>query len=254
VRNLLIEICCYSVESAIIAQSAGASRIELCDNIFEGGTTPSAGAIISARKKLDIPLNIIIRPRGGDFLYSDIEFDQMKIDIRIAKENNADGIVLGLLNADGSIDVNRTKELIGIARPMTVTFHRAFDMCKSPFIALEELIDLDVERILTSGQNKSAIEGKKLISELVKEADNRIIIMPGSGINLNNFEELIRSTNAFEYHLSGKKSVPGNMEYHNPEINIGGFKEVSEYNVWVSDEELIKNMVLIAKNNKLKFN
>lgn len=247
-KKVLIEVCCYSVESAVAAQTGGASRIELCDNMFEGGTTPSLGTIILARKYLDIPLHVIIRPRGGDFCYSDIEFESMKIDIIKAKNNNVDGIVLGMLKNDGSIDIQRTQELIKIARPLSVTFHRAFDMCKDPFIALEELIELGVERILTSGQESRAVDGKVLLSELVKQARYRIIIMPGSGINDNNIKELLADTGAKEFHLSGKQAFPGKMKYKKPCINMGSLPGISEYDIWITDTKKINRIVQIAKN------
>lgn len=154
-----LEICIDSVHSAIAAQEGGAVRVELCDNLFEGGTTPSAGCIQLVRENIHIDLNVIIRPRGGDFLYSPLEFEIMKQDIKIAKQLGANGVVLGILNKDGTIDQKRTAELIALARPMTVTFHRAFDVTRDPFEALEQLIDLGVDRILTSGQENTVLEG-----------------------------------------------------------------------------------------------
>jgi len=245
-KKVLIEVCCYSVESAIAAQTGGASRIELCDNMYEGGTTPSEGIIKTARKYLNIPLHVIIRPRGGDFCYSDIEFESMKIDIKKIKDNNVDGIVIGILKNDGSIDIDRSRELITIARPMSVTFHRAFDMCRNPFITLEELIELGVDRILTSGQSSIAVEGKVLLSELVEKAGERIIIMPGSGINEKNIKELIAGTGAEEYHLSGKKAFQSKMKYKKSDINMGSLPGISEYDIWITDTEKIKRIVQIA--------
>src|SRR5438445_9519302 len=148
----IIAVCVDSVESAMAAEAGGAERVELCDNLMEGGTTPSAGAVAAARKKLEIKFHVIIRPRGGDFCYSDVEFEVMKRDVEFAKQLGADGIVIGILLPDGAIDVTRTRELIDIARPMSVTFHRAFDMTRDAFAALETLIDLGIDRILTSGQ------------------------------------------------------------------------------------------------------
>ncbi|MCC7306747.1 MAG: copper homeostasis protein CutC, partial [Acidobacteria bacterium] len=167
-RIPLLEVCVDSVESAFAAEKGGADRVELCDNLVEGGTTPSAGSIEAARERLSIKLHVIVRPRGGDFLYSDIELDVMKRDILTAKDLGADGVVIGVLNADGTIDREHTRELVEIARPMSVTFHRAFDMTREPFEAMETLIDLGIDRILTSGQEPGAEKGVELIRELVE--------------------------------------------------------------------------------------
>ena len=193
-NEITIEVCATSLDSAIAAEQGGAKRIELCDNLIEGGTTPSAGSIITARRNLKIEIYVLIRPRGGDFLYNDIEFELMKEDVIMAKKLKADGVVIGILNKDGFVDMKRTKELIKLARPMGVTFHRAFDMCADPFKTLEQLIELNVDRILTSGQKNTAIQGTELINELIKRADGRIEIMPGSGINFDNFSEIVNKT------------------------------------------------------------
>ena len=172
-----LEICVDSLESAIVAQTAGADRVELCNNLIEGGTTPGYGTIISVRNNLTIGMNVIIRPRGSDFLYTDPEFDIMRRDIEACGEAGADGIVIGILRNDGNIDIERTSRLIEFARPMEVTFHRAFDMCLDPVKGLEDIILTGAERVLTSGQMNSAFEGADIIRNLVKQADNRIIIM-----------------------------------------------------------------------------
>ena len=183
-----LEICANSVESAIMAQKGGANRVELCDNVYEGGTTPSLGAIQLARQKLNIKLNIIIRPRGGDFCYSEDEFQIMIKDIEFAKKTGVDGIVIGLLNPDGSIDITRTKKLVELAKPMSATFHRAFDVSNDAFQAMEDIIYCGCDRILTSGQANKAFDGIDLISKLIAKANNRIIILPGSGINETNIK------------------------------------------------------------------
>jgi copper homeostasis protein len=175
--NYKLEICVDSIESAINAQLAGADRVELCDNLPEGGTTPSVGTIISARNNLDIVLQVIIRPRGGDFLYTDLEYDIMRRDIEVCGESGVDGVVIGLLRADGNIDIERTAKLIEFAQPMSVTFHRAYDMCTDPVKGLEDIIQSGAQRLLTSGQKNKAIEGSELINKLVKQAQRRIIIM-----------------------------------------------------------------------------
>ncbi|MGL6267965.1 MAG: copper homeostasis protein CutC, partial [Chitinophagaceae bacterium] len=181
-----LEVIAYHIESCIIAQESGADRIELCANPGEGGTTPSYGMIRAAKAKCSIPVFVMIRPRGGDFLYTDEEFRIMRDDIIQCREYGCDGVVLGLLKADGSVDINRTKELVQLAYPMEVTFHRAFDRVKDAHQSLEDLIDCGCTRILTSGLKPNAAEGVSLIRELVELADERIIIMPGSGVRSSN--------------------------------------------------------------------
>ena len=186
---MIIEACVNSAISAIEAQKGGADRVELCENLHDGGTTPSAGTIKFARKNLHIGLFVMIRPRGGDFLYSEDEFEIMKEDIKVARELGADGVVFGILKPDGTIDLERMKTLVDLARPMGITCHRAFDMTADPFQAMEDLITLGIDRILTSGQQKTASEGASLILELIQRSNGRIIIMPGSGVKEDNIEE-----------------------------------------------------------------
>ena len=177
--HVLFEACVDSVEAALAAQAGGADRVELCADLLEGGCTPSAGTIQLARRLLQIAMNVIIRPRGGDFCYSDVEFETMKLDIALCKQLRVDGVVIGLLTPDGSVDVERMRVLIELARPLSVTCHRAFDVSRDPLEALETLIGLGVDRILTSGQEPSPLEGLELIAELVERAGDRVIIMPG---------------------------------------------------------------------------
>src|SRR6188472_110723 len=186
----LIEIATSDFLTTKSAVEGGADRIELCANLAEGGTTPSYAHIKKCREAFDIVLFPIIRPRGGDFLYTKDEFEIMKNDIKLCKELGCEGIVIGLLNMDGTIDMTRTSELIELAYPLEVTFHRAFDRCKDPFIALEELIEIGCQRILTSGQKPTVSEGVELIAELNKKADDRIIILPGSGVRKDNIKML----------------------------------------------------------------
>jgi copper homeostasis protein len=238
-----LEICVDNVESAIDAQNAGADRIELCNNLTEGGTTPGYGTIYSARDNLNIKLHVIIRPRGGDFLYSDIDFDIMKRDMDTCGECGVDGVVLGILEADGSIDVERTAKLIEFARPMSVTFHRAFDLCNDPFKGLEDVIASGADRLLTSGQKNKAVEGVDLIHQLVKKAAKRIIIIPGSGINESNIVHIARSTGAEEFHLTGRKIVESGMTFQKQNISMGNIPDISEFSRKVSDPELIKRII-----------
>lgn len=213
--SITLEICANSLTSALAAQEGGADRIELCDNMAEGGTTPSYGTILRVRELLHIQVYPIIRPRGGDFLYNEEEFEIMYQDILVCKELGCDGIVIGLLTTDGQVDIERTKQLVEVAGSLGVTFHRAFDRCHSPFQALEDIIDCGCERILTSGQQPTAVQGAALLSELVTKAKDRIIIMPGSGIRPENIAPLVQQTRAKEYHSTAKKTISSKMQFEN---------------------------------------
>ena len=203
----VLEICAGSIESALAAQRGGADRIELCDNMSVGGTTPSYGMISICKKLIHIPVFPIIRPRGGDFVYSDAEFGAMKEDIICCKNLDCEGVVFGILNLDGSIDIERCAELISLARPMQVSFHRAFDRCNNLEIALEDIISLGFERLLTSGGNLQAIDAIQKIKSLVLQAANRISIMPGSGITDKNIIQILNETGAKEFHSTAKERV-----------------------------------------------
>ncbi len=230
-KKFTLEICTGSVESTLISQKAGADRVELCDNLFEGGTTPSHGSIKLARKNLNIGLQVIIRPRGGDFCYSDLEFEIMKEDIKFAKEIGVDGVVIGILNPNGTVDKKRTEELIKLARPMNVTFHRAFDMTRDPFEALEDIISIGADRILTSGQEKSVIEGMFLVKDLIKKAGDRIIIMPGAGLTKQNIERFVEYTGAKEVHLASEELIDSKMEFRPSHIYMGGYLHLPEFGI-----------------------
>ena len=214
-----LEVIAFNIESCILAQAHGVSRIELCDNQADGGTTPSYGFIKAARKILSIELYPIVRPRGGDFLYSDAEFEIIKSDLLLCKQLGCDGVVIGLLNADGSVDKQKTKILTELAYPMGVTFHRAFDRTKNMFDALEDIIDCGCERILTSGQKPAAYNGMDNIKALIEKADNRIIIMPGSGINSKNIVEIAQYTGATEFHSSARNFIESKMQFSQPTMN-----------------------------------
>jgi copper homeostasis protein len=209
-----LEIAVFSVEAAVTALKAGAHRIEFCENPLEGGSTPSYGSLKTLRSYTTQPVFPIIRPRGGDFFYSRSEFEVMKADLLVVKELGYLGAVIGLLNADGSIDTNRTKELVDIAGPnMQISFHRAFDRCNDPLIALEEIIETGCKRILTSGQVPNAAEAMPLLKKLVELAADRIIIMPGAGIRSNNIKEIMQATGAKEIHSSARKMQASKMSY-----------------------------------------
>lgn len=217
---MIFEACVNSAFSALVAQSGGADRVELCENMAEGGCTPSYGTLLEARKNLSIDLFVMIRPRGGDFTYSDLEFNIMKADILRAKKLGANGVVFGLLLADGTIDKIRMKELIELSQPMQVTFHRAFDFTPDPQSALEELITLGVQRVLTSGQAESVIEGASLIRKLMQLAGDRIVVMPGGGIKEYNLKEVTVLTGAKEYHLYLPKTIPGKNNQNTRTIRL----------------------------------
>lgn len=214
-----LEVIAFTIESCQQIEQAGAHRIELCDNPGEGGTTPSYGMIHAARKVTNIPLYVMIRPRGGDFLYSDAEWEIMRHDVAVCKRAGCDGIVTGMLCANGAIDLERTKQLVDIAYPMGVTFHRAFDRVPDPLVALETVIDAGCERILTSGLMPTAVEGAALIHKLIQSAAGRITIMPGSGVRSSNISELRQKTGATEFHTSARCFQNGGMMYQNPALS-----------------------------------
>ncbi len=217
----ILEICAGSVESAIAARDGGAQRIELCAALEVGGVTPSAGVIAEARKIEDLVLNVIIRPRGGDFLYNEYETACMEHDIRTCKALGVDGVVIGALTPDGDIDTALCRRLIAAADGMNITFHRAFDMCRNARKALEELIAIGCHRVLTSGQAATAMEGTTLLKELVKQADGRIIIMPGCGVNSGNAARILKETEAVEIHASARKSVGSGMLFRHRGVSMG---------------------------------
>jgi copper homeostasis protein len=246
-KNVLLEVCANSVTSALAAQVGGAGRVELCENLYEGGTTPSHGEILLARKQLHIKLYVLIRPRGGDFLYSDLEFEVMAADIRYCAEAGCDGVVIGMLNADGTIDKERCSKLVQMAKPLGVgvTFHRAFDMCADMYQALEDIIEIGCERILTSGGKSTAMEGAAMIAGLIKKAAGRIIIMPGSGINRTNVADLVRFTGAVEVHSSARVRIQSKMDYKNDHIIIGD-NYGDEYVFQETDAGAVKEIIKMA--------
>lgn len=197
-----LEIACFNPQSASIAQQNGADRVELCDNRNEGGTTPNFEITKSVRAELEIELNVMIRPRGGDFVYSDDEFEQMKNEIRQFKKIKVDGFVFGILKEDGSVNEKQNKELVVLANPIPCTFHRAFDVVKDVYQSLESIIECGFKTILTSGQANNVVEGIDVLAELVEKGNNRIIIMPGGGLRSTNIKLLKERTTAVFYHSS----------------------------------------------------
>lgn len=241
-EKILIEVCVDTVESATAAQAGGADRVELCDNLMEGGTTPSFGAIEQARKHLKIGLHVIIRPRGGDFLYSDLEFEIIRRDIEICKQIGIDGVVIGILTADGEIDAERTKELVELAKPLSVTFHRAFDVTKDAAKSLETLISLGIDRVLTSGQEPTAFEGIETIAALVGQAGNRITILGCGSLNSRNAKRFIAKTGVKEIHLTGFAEVESEMIYRNERVYMGGALRSAEFSRSVVSPQIIASV------------
>ena len=237
----ILEICAGSVESAIAARDGGAARIELCAALEIGGTTPSAGLIAEARKIEGIVLNVIIRPRGGDFLYNEHEAACMEQDIRTCRQLGADGVVIGALTAEGDIDTALCKRLIDAADGMSITFHRAFDMCRDPKRALEELIAIGCDRVLTSGQAATAEAGLPLLKELVQQAAGRISIMPGCGVNSGNAARILQATGAAEIHASARKNVGSGMLFRHSGVSMGtpGSDEYERKETDANEVELI---------------
>ena len=248
-----IEICANSVESAVKAQEGGAYRVELCAGIPEGGTTPSFGDIRMARQLLqETKLHVIIRPRGGDFLYNHLEQEIMLHDIKVARQLGADGVVFGCLTSEGNVDMPAMKKLMNAVGDMNVTFHRAFDMCRDPKEALEQIIELGCTRILTSGQEATAVQGIPLLKELVEQADGRIIIMPGCGVNPSNILQIAEETGACEFHFSGRSSYESGMIYRNPKVSMGGTVKIEEYQKDVTNPEIVKEAVSVLKQKDEK--
>jgi copper homeostasis protein len=242
-NGILFEICVDSVEAAVAAQEGGGDRVELCADLLEGGTTPSAGTVQLAIEALRIPVNVIIRPRGGDFCYSDAEFAVMRRDVEMAKAWGASGVVIGILRPDGTVDVERTRALVEAARPLSVTFHRAFDVTRDPFEALETLIGLGINRVLTSGQEPSVLEGLDLVADLVKRAGDQIIVMPGGGITERNIAKIAAGCGAREFHFAALGPVEGRMAYRNPRVFMGGELRPPEYTLLVTEPAAVREMI-----------
>ena len=242
-RTVLVEVVVDSVESAVAAQSGGAGRVELCANLVDGGTTPSAGMIAECRERVSIPLYVMIRPRGGDFLYSDNEIEIMRRDIHQARALGADGVVLGLLMPHGTVDAARTARLIRQARPLDVTFHRAIDVCRDPFEALDVLAAIGVDRVLTSGQASTARHGIKTIARMVQHAGNSLVILPGGGINEKNAPRIVERTGTREVHVRGAKTVKSGMKLRSTAVSFRGKPLDSDYVGEYTDASRIRALV-----------
>ncbi len=238
-----IEICTDSVAGVLAAEQGGADGAELCANLVEGGTTPSFGNIVLSREQSSIEVAAMIRPRGGDFLYSRSEVEVMLRDIDAAKDAGAQAVVFGLLTADGRIDRERTQQLVERARPMLVTVHRAFDMTVDAFAALETLIDLGVDRVLTSGQRAGVEQGLELLTKLVESAGDHIRVMPGCGVTAQNIRNIVTTTGVRDIHFAARRRVPSEMEFRNPHVSMAAGPAAGEYELDVTEANLVRGFV-----------
>lgn len=249
-KNYILECCVDSVESAINAKNGGANRLELCSNLIIGGTTPDVALVKEIRKHTDIRIHALIRPRFGDFCYTQYEMEIMKSQIRTLKEAGVEGVVIGVLDEDGNLDVRQMQELLQEAGGLSITLHRAFDMCREPFQTLEEAIQLGIDTILTSGQKQSAWEGRELLKELIEKADGRIDIMAGAGINASVIEKLIPVTGETSFHMSGKVTLDSPMKYRKADISMG-LPSLSEYEIWRTSETAVREAVKVLCDAKV---
>lgn len=243
---LMIEICVDSVQSAIRAYEGGADRLEVCSNLVISGTTPPIALIRGIKKHVDLPLNILIRPRHGDFCYSDYEVEDMKEYIRMIKDESVNGVVIGILKADGTVDMERMEELVKLAKPMYITFHRAFDMVRDPVVAMNRIVNLQIDCILTSGQKNSAYEGRELIKTLVERSKGKIEIMPGGGITVKNYRQIIDTCHVNYIHLSAKQEVMSKMNYRNEAVNMGQ-TSVDEFTYFETNKDIISVIKALDK-------
>jgi copper homeostasis protein len=239
---ITVEICIDSTDSAIAAERGGARRVELCSDLVEGGITPSAGLIATVRQKVKIGLQVMIRPRGGDFCYSAEEFDIMRRDIRMAKQLGANGVVFGLLNVDGSVEVERTRELVELARPLNVTYHRAFDMARDLDKSLEDVISTGADRILTSGATVAASDAVSTLKRLISAAGDRVIILVGGGMKPHSAPKVVAETGAKEIHAGLRTTMEGPMRYRNEKLVMGTIPGL-EYNRTVVLEKDVEALV-----------
>ena len=242
-----IEICVEGIDGLVAAQGGGADRVELCASLLEGGLTPSLGVVREALRVATIPFHVIIRPRGGDFLYSELEFASMLEDIKALREMKVPGVVIGCLTADGKIDEARTKALVDAARPMKVTCHRAFDMTDDYREALETLIRAGVDRVLTSGQRDTAQEGIDILKDTAMLADGRIVVMACGGLDESNIAAIRTATGVDEMHFAALKTIKSGMGFRNPHVGMGGTALEREYEITLTDTEAVRRTIAAAK-------
>ncbi len=243
-NKITVEICAHSITSALIAQEGGANRIELCAVIEVGGVTPSPATLTEVKKRLNIPVCVLIRPRAGDFLYSDIEYEMIKKDILFCKELGLDGVVVGILKENKELDVDKMREMLQLARPMQVACHRAFDQTPDGLVAMEQLIDLGYDRILTCGQAESVVAGKDKLKQLVEKANGRIAIMPGNGVTTENISDILNHTQAKDIHLTAKQLIISQMR--NEKDALFGIKDAINNNYYETSLEIVKQAVALV--------
>lgn len=246
-ENYILECCVDSVESALNAEKGGAGRLELCANLPIGGTTPDLALFHQIRKNSDICIHALIRPRFGDFYYSRYEMEIMREEIRMFREAKAQAVVIGVLDADGNLDISAMERLIEEAGEMKITLHRAFDVCRDPLKTMEEAIKLGISTILTSGQRQSAWEGRDMIKKLIRQAEGRIDIMAGGGIDAQTIRKLQPVTGGTSYHMSGKIILDSSMRYRKQEVSMG-LPSMSEYEIWRTSEEKVRDAVKVLKD------
>ena len=243
---MILEICANSYHSALRAQQAGAHRIELCSNLPVGGTTPSAATIRLCRSQLHIPIHVLIRPRPGDFCYGPEDFELICEDIRFCKAEGVDGVVIGGLRPDGHIDLESTRQWVELARPLSVTFHRAFDKTPDPLLALDQLIALGVDRLLSSGQQPSAYEGRQFLAQLVERAAGRLHILAGAGLNADNIAALVQASGVGEVHLSARSLQRSRMQYRSNNVHFGG-GAAPEEDYYLTDPERVRQVLAVLQ-------
>jgi len=245
--NILLEICCGSIDDALQAQAGGAARIELCSALFLGGLTPSIGTLDEARAQLKIPIIAMVRPRSGGFCYTDAEFRTMERDAEALLARGADGLVFGILKPDGTIDDRRTRRLRDLCGNKQSVFHRAFDVTPDPFAALEQLIDMGITRVLTSGQRPNVVEGMDLIRKLIDRAAGRIEILPGGGIATHMLEEVVKRTGCTQVHLTAWTTASDSSTEHNPSVTFGGALYPPENSYSITDPGLVRSLAARLK-------
>lgn len=243
--NYVLETCIDSVESAISAKKGGATRLELCSNLIIGGTTPHYELLEQVKKETNLETRVLIRPRFGDFCYSEFEVKRMEKQVHKFIDMGADGVVIGALKPNGELDINVLKRLIHMAKGKKITLHRGFDVCKDPYKSLEIAKDIGINTILTSGQEQCALLGINLIKDLISK-NTGIEILVGAGVNSTVIEKFLKETNATSFHMSGKKVIPSKMEYKKQNVNMG-LKEISEYEIWETDEMEIRKAVEVIE-------
>lgn len=243
----ILEVCADSVQSAVAAQEGGADRIELCSGLVIGGLSPSPALFKQIRKYTDLKIRTLLRPRFGDFCYDDYEFQTLKEEVEMFRELGADGVVIGMLNPDGTLDMERMEVLVNAAGDIGITLHRAFDVCRDPYEALEQCASLGIDTILTSGQKSSAWEGRGLLAELAEQAAGRVEILAGAGVNPGVIEKLAGCTAVRAFHMSGKKVMDSRMEFRREGVPMGipGF---SEFEIWQTDREQVRRAVQVLQS------